>query len=128
MTVLSAITNLLWPRSNELRQRALQSYNPFRQTRSTDPAVVRHLLLSREIATIAFSDPDWEVLLATAFEAQGTARLVVDAVDSRMFRAALVRLSASPVSVGVLQFYPAMERIERVDGKIFATLTLREQV
>lgn len=128
VTVLSAITNLLWPRSNELRQRALQSYNPFRQTRSTDPAVVRHLLLSREIATVAFSDPDWEVLLATAFEAQGTARLVVDAADSRLFRAALVRLSASPVSVGVLQFYPAIERIERVDGKIFATLTLREQV
>jgi hypothetical protein len=119
---------LLWPRANEVRQRVLQSYNPFRQTRSTDPAVVRHLLLSRVIATIAFSDPDWETQLATAFDAQGTAQLVADAGEARLFRAALVRLSATPVSVGVLQFFPAIERIERADGRIFATLTLREQV
>jgi hypothetical protein len=128
VTVLSAITSLLWPRANEMRQRVLQSYNPFRQTRSTDPAVVRHLLFSRAIATIAFSDPDWETELATAFEAQGTARLVADAGEARLFRAALVRLSAAPVSVGVLQFFPAVERIERADGRILATLTLREQV
>jgi hypothetical protein len=128
VTVLSAITSLLWPRANEVRQRVLQSYNPFRQTRSTDPAVIRHLLLRRDIATIVFGDPDWEMLLAIAFEAQGTARLVSDASEARLFRAALVRLSATPISVGVLQFFPAIERVERADGKILATLTLREQV
>lgn len=128
VTILSAITSLLWPRANEVRQRVLQSYNPFRQTRSTDPAVVRHLLLSRTIATIAFSDVDWETQLATAFEGQGTARLVADGGEARLFRAALVRLSATPVSVGVLQFFPAIERVERADGRIFTTLTLREQV
>ena len=128
VSVLLAITSLLWPRANEVRQRVLQSYNPFRQTRSTDPAVVRHLLLSRAIATIAFSDPDWGMQLASAFEAQGTARLAANSGVSRLFRAALVRLSATPVSVGVLQFFPAIERIERADSKIFATLTLREQV
>lgn len=128
VTVLSAITSLLWPRANEVRQRVLQSYNPFRQTRSTDPAVVRHLLLSRAITTIAFSDTDWETQLVTAFETQGTARLVADACETRLFRAALVRLSATPVSVGVLQFFPAIERAERADGRILTTLTLREQV
>jgi hypothetical protein len=128
VTVLSAITSLLWPRANEVRQRVLQSYNPYRQTRSTDPAVVRHLLLNRAIATIAFSDPGWETQLAAAFERQGTARLVADAGEARQFRAALVRLSATPVSVGVLQFFPAIERVERADGRILATLTLREQV
>jgi hypothetical protein len=125
---LSAITSLLWPRANDVRQRVLQSYNPFRQTRSTDPAVVRHLLLSRAIATIAFSDPNWESLLANSFEAQGTVRLVADAGEAGPFRAALVRLSATPVSVGVLQFFPAIERFERANGRIFATLTLRERV
>lgn len=128
VTVLSAITSLLWPRANEVRQRVLQSYNPFRKTRSTDPAVVRHLLLSRAIATIAFGESNWEARLAVAFEAQGTARLVAKARDSRLFRAALVRLWATPVSVGVLQFFPAIERVERADGRVLATLTLREQV
>lgn len=128
VTVLSAVTSLLWPRANEVRQRVLQSYNPFRQTRSTDPAVVRHLLLSRAIATIAFSDPNWEAQLATAFEGQGTARLAADAGQAGQFRTALVQLAATPVSVGVLQFFPAIERVERADGRIFVTLTLREQV
>jgi hypothetical protein len=128
VTVLSAITSLLWPRAHEIRQRALQSYNPFRQTRSTDPAVVRHLLLNRAITTIVFSDPDWETQLSSAFESQGTARLMADACEAHLFRAALVRLSATPISVGVLQFFPAIERVERADGRIFATLTLREQV
>ncbi|MEH6792182.1 protein DpdJ [Parasphingorhabdus sp.] len=128
VTVLSAITSLLWPRANEVRQRILQSYNPFRQTRSTDPAVVRHLLLSRAIATIAFSDPDWERQLAHAFEAHGRARLVAAAGEAGQLRAALVQISATPASVGVLQFFPAIERVERSDGRIFVTLTLREQV
>lgn len=128
VTVLSAITSLLWPRANEVRQRVLQSYNPFRQTRSTDPAVVRHLLLSHAIATIAFNDPDWEAQLATAFEGQGTARLFAEAGEARLFRVALVRLSATPVSVGVLQFFPAIERVERANGRVLVTLTLREQV
>jgi hypothetical protein len=128
VTVLSAITSLLWPRANEVRQRVLQSYNPFRQTRSTDPAVVRHLLLRRAIATIEFGNSSWETQLAAALESHGTARIVADATETRQLRAALVRLSATPVSVGVLQFFPMIERVERADGRAFATLTLREQV
>lgn len=128
VTILSAVTSLLWPRANEVRQRVLQSYNPYRQTRSTDPAVVRHLLLSRAIATIALSDFDWETQLGLAFEGQGTVRLVAEAGAAGALRTALVRLAATPVSVGVLQFFPAIERVERADGRIFVTLTLREQV
>ena len=65
---------------------------------------------------------------AAAFESQGTARFVADAGEARQFRLALVRLSASPVSVGVLQFFPAVDRVERANGRILVTLTLREQV
>ena len=128
VTVLSAITSMLWPRANEVRQRSLQSYNPYRQTRSTDPAVVRHLLLSRAIATITFNDPDWKARLVAAFEAQGTVRLVAEAGQSALFRNALVQLVAAPISVGFLQFFPAIERVERTGGRIFVTFTLREQV
>lgn len=128
LTVLSVITSLLWPRANEVRQQALQSYNPFRQTRSTDPAVVRHLLLNRTTATITFDDPGWEAQLVAAFEAQGTARLGAVASHAEQFRSTLVQLVATPVSVGFLQFFPAVERVERVGGRTFVTLTLREQV
>lgn len=128
VTVLSAITSLLWPRANEVRQGVLQSYNPFREVRATDPAVVRHLLSPRMIATIALVDPDWEAQLAAAFEAQGTARLIAQGQEASQLRGALVQLAATPVSVGVLQFFPVAERVERFDGRIVVTLTLREQV
>lgn len=128
VTVLAAITSLLWPRASEVRKRVLQSYNPFRQARSTDPAIVRHLLLSRPIATIELSDPDWRLGLSEAFNAHGSARLAADAGDAPALRSALVMLIATPVSVGVLQFFPTVERVERFEGRILASLTLREQV
>ncbi|RWO19214.1 MAG: DEAD/DEAH box helicase [Mesorhizobium sp.] len=128
VTVLAAITSLLWPRANEVRKRVLQSHNPFRRTRSTDPAIVRHLMLSRSIATIELSDPDWQAALNATFDAQGSVRLAADASDAPALRRALVRLVVTPVSIGVLQFFPTVERVERSHSRILVSLTLREQV
>jgi hypothetical protein len=128
VTVVAAVTNLLWPRSDEVRQRALQSHNPYREGRSTDPAVVRHLLLRRAISTIEIADPDWREQLSAAFGDQGTGRLAASAEQATALRQAIVGLVATPVDVGVLQFFPAVERVERAEGRILISLTLREQV
>ncbi len=128
VTVLAAVNSLLWPRADEVRQRALQSYNPYRQGRSTDPAIVRQLLLNRSIATVKFANPDWHTQLDAAFENQGTCRLAASASEAVGLRQAIVLLVATPVDVGVLQFFPVVERVERADGRILVTLTLREQV
>ena len=128
VTVLAALTNLLWPRADEVRQRALQSYNPYRQGRSTDPAIVRHLLLGRSIATIELADPQWRLQLDAAFEARGVCRLAASASDAAALRRTIVLLIATPVNVGVLQFFPIVERVERTGGRILMTFTLREQV
>lgn len=127
VTVLAAITSLLWPRSDEVRHRALRSYNPYRQTRTTDPAVVRHLLLNRSITTINLEEPDWPKRLSAAFETHGTCRLSALAADSAALRLAIVQLVASPVDIGVLQFFPVVERVERVEERMLANFTLREQ-
>ena len=128
VTVISAVTNLLWPRSDEVRQKALQSYSPYRQGRGTDPAVVRHLLLRQAIATIEIVEPDWRDRLNAAFAARGVARLAANPDQAAALRQAVVSLIATPVDVGVLQFFPVVERAESVDGRVFITLTLREQV
>jgi hypothetical protein len=128
VTVLAALTNLLWPRADEVRQRALQSYNPYRQGRSTDPAIVRHLVLDRSIATIELADPQWRLQLDAAFEARGVCRLAASAGDAAALRRTIVLLIATPVNVGVLQFFPIVERFERTGGRILVTFTLREQV
>jgi hypothetical protein len=128
VTVLAAVTSLLWPRADEVRQRALQSYNPYRQGRSTDPAIVRHLLLNRSIPTIELGDPEWRAQLDAAFEARGACKLAATARDSASLRLTLVGVVATPVDVGVLQFFPVVERVERANGRVMVCLTLREQV
>jgi len=128
VTVLSAVTNLLWPRSDEVRQKALQSYSPYRQGRSTDPAVVRHLFLGQAIATIDLAEANWRDRLNAAFAAQGVGRLGANTDQAAALRQAIVSLVALPVDIGVLQFFPMVERIERANGRVFVALTLREQV
>jgi hypothetical protein len=71
---------------------------------------------------------DWQAQLNVAFERQGTCRLSAPATSSGELRKALVRLIATPVDVGYLQFFPLVERVERLDSKILATLSLRERV
>ncbi|MGO7394559.1 protein DpdJ [Rhizobium ruizarguesonis] len=128
VTVLAAVTSLLWPRANEVRQRTLQSYNPYRQARTTDPAVVRHLLLTRSTPTIELSDPDWFEELSLAFETQGVCQLAVNATNAGSLHQALVFLVATPINIGVLHLYPVVDRVDRAAGRIFATVTLREQI
>jgi hypothetical protein len=126
ISILAAITTLLWPREAEVRLTSLQSYNPYREVRATDPAVVRHLLVDHSLVTVELGDPDWRIQLDSAFAATGTCRLAAPANQAGQLRAALVRLSATPVDVGVLQFFPVVARVEQFGGRILANLTLRE--
>lgn len=126
ISVLSVLRNLLWPRAHEVRKRALQSYNPFRRPRSTDPALVRHLLLDRTVPVINLGDNNWRQFLKDALSREGSVQLAVPIDRSHSLRAEIVRLCATPVDVGVLQFFPAVDRIDRVPGRILATMTLRE--
>jgi len=128
VSVMSALNNLLWPRASEVRQRALHSYNPYRTSPATDPAIVRHLLLGRSIPLIALSDPDWRVRVGEAFREFGTCKLITGLSGAAELRAAIVELFATPIDVGVLQFFAVLEGFERSDGQIAAGLTLREQV
>ena len=126
ISVLSALQSLLWPRAHEIRKRALQSYNPFRRSRSTDPALVRHLLLDRKVPVVKLGDDDWQQSLGSALAKQGSVQLAAPVDRSKDLRAEIIRLSATPVDVGILQFFPAVERIDRIPGQILATMTLRE--
>ena len=128
VSVIAAVTNLLWPRASEIRQRSLQSYNPYRDARVTDPALVRSLLLSEAMPAVNFDDPSWRTALGVALEDFGCVRLVAGSSSASNLRSTLVTLLATPVDVGFLQFFPAVERVERLDGNISVSLVLREQV
>lgn len=128
VSVVAAVTNLLWPRAGELRLRSLRSYNPYRGTKTTDPALVRSLLMSFAVTEVDLAEDGWNARLEYALERFGAVKLVADSPRSAEFRAALVMLLVTPVDVGFLQFFPAVDCVERLEGKISATLVLREQV
>jgi hypothetical protein len=128
VTINAAVATLLWPRETEIRQRVLRPFHPYRQARTTDPGLVRHLLLTGPIPTVDVVNANREKQLQTAFEAHGVCRLRAAASAAADLRHTLVRLAATPVDVGFLQFFPVIDRIDRVEGKMVATLALREHV
>jgi hypothetical protein len=126
VSVFAAIFGMMWQRASEVRRASLSAYNPYRGARATDPAVVRELLLQRTICIVDLSEPDWQAAAAAALAAEGTCRLRASPGQTRELRAALVHLAATPVDVGVLQFYPVIERIQRGENSILVDLLLRE--
>jgi hypothetical protein len=125
-TALAAFTSLLWPRENEVRRSSLQSYSPYRQPRTLDPAVVRHFMIQKSIRRVELGAPNWKQELTEAFDVAGACRLVASSSHNLSLRSELVKLSVTPVSVGVLQFYPVVIRVEHTGDEINVDLTLRE--
>lgn len=126
VSVFAVVFGMLWPRESEVRRTSLSAYNPYRTARTTDPAVVRELLLRRTIQTVDLSAPNWKEALYAAFAEEGACRLRASTAQSRELRTALVLLGATPADVGVLQFFPVVERIQRGDDCILVDLLLRE--
>jgi hypothetical protein len=126
VSVFAGVFGMLWPRENEVRQTSLSSYNPYRAARATDPAVVRELLFRRTVQIVDLSAADWKEALYAAFDADGVCRLRASTDQARELREALVLLGVTPATVGVLQFFPVVERIQRGENCILVDLLLRE--
>jgi hypothetical protein len=126
--MIAVLSGLLWPKGIEIRQRALQSYNPFRLRRLTDPALIRYLLLDPNLLTVDLtSDGTWYHQFTEAIAKHGTAQVAAQRSDAGFIRSAVVRIVSSTVDVGFLQFFPYLERIEQDQHAIRITFTIREQ-
>ncbi len=122
------LANLLWPRGAEISQRALQSFNPYaKRRRSTHPRLAR-AIVNRVWRRISVLNEAWKRSLEEALALDATAVLYAPADELGRLRAALLEAALTPVNVGYLQFFPRVERIERIAGGFSATLVLQEQV
>lgn len=126
--LIQVLNSLLWPRGIEIRQRALQSYNPFRTRKLTDPALVRSLLLSPNIPAIDIDASEWLIDFTKLLASHGTVQLKIARSKERMLRAAIIEVLSRPIDVGYLQFFPVVERVERTEIETKVTLSLREQI
>ena len=127
--IIAVLSGLLWPKGIEIRQRTLQSYNPFRQRRLTDPALIRHLLLDPNVVVVwlAEVEEDWYPQFARAIAQHGIVQLAAPRVADGRLRSAIVRVISSAVDVGFLQFFPYVERIEKDESEMRVVFTIREQ-
>lgn len=124
--LLQILASILWPRGIEIRQRTLQSYNPFRARRVTDPALVRALILEPGRPLVSVTEPDWRYRLRAAFVEHGIAELTTSQGDLGLLRAAVIETTGTPFDIGYLQFYPVVERVESGAQSLRVILCIRE--
>ena len=122
----AVLSGLLWAQPDEVRRRALETYNPFRARGFTDPSLIRELLLVRTVTTVELHTADWLETLTSALSTERTARLSAPVSGSAELKAALARLIATPVNLDYLQFYPVVEQVERHRQLLIVTMGLRE--
>lgn len=125
---IGLVSGLIWPRGPEIRQRALQSYNPFRRARFTDPGLARTILMAGLAPEVRVEDEDWREAIARELAQHGTVRLSAAKSDSARLHASLIELAATPIDVSFLQFFATIERFEDEGERLTAIVTLREQV
>jgi DEAD/DEAH box helicase/Helicase conserved C-terminal domain len=119
---------LLLPAGCELRQRALQSYNPFRRAPVVDAALARHLLFEARLPIVTIDDPDWLPQIRKELAEQGIVRLTTGLGD-QSWRGAIAGVLSEPIMSGYLQFYPMIEATRVLgDARFAIDLVLRDRV
>lgn len=126
--IVAVVSGVLWPKASEVRQRNLESYNPFRRPQLTDPLLVHQLLLVDKVASVLIDGADWVERLQEGLVAFGTCRLTAPVERESELHGAIVRVIAMPVDVEFLQLFPTVERFEQTDRFVSVVFTLREAV
>jgi hypothetical protein len=125
---ISTAQSLLWPSGGELRQKALQSYNPYRAEPYVDSALARLLLFDLRLVTVEYGAPNWATVIVEILGRDGAVRLLVPQRE-RTWKAEIIRSLSAPVVSGFLHFYPMVEAVRTLtSGNISVDLVLRERV
>ena len=123
----AVLYGLLWPRGAVLRERALDSWNPYARAQHGDAALLRDLLLQRK-TPVSIHDADWQNTAQNQLHARGEVTMRADASNARELQSAIRQLLLEPVEVGFLSLYPHLLRLENtLDGWV-ATLHLPEAI
>jgi DEAD/DEAH box helicase/Helicase conserved C-terminal domain len=119
---------LLWPAGGELRQRALQSYNPFRRSPVVDAALAHHLLFETRLRLVSDDGPNWLSQLRDELALHGTVRLATSRGNDS-WRTQVLHLLSEPIVSGYLHFYPMIEATRVLeDGRLAIDFVLRDRV
>lgn len=123
----AVLYSLLWPRGSMIRERALESYNPYVNLPSGDSKLIRDQLF-QQIEIVSLEDTSWREQVDSLLAKQGIAHIATPSEQRNLLHNAIMELVSQPVEAGFLRLYPYVARVQRMTGNIVATLHLREAV
>ena len=121
------IYGLLWPRGRAVRERALETYNPFADLPAGDRLLVVNEIPERE-QPIDISSEGWDETVRNRLRERGVARVRNTSADRSALQRALLDQVTETVETGFLRLHPRLDGIERVQNGFVATLTMPEVV
>lgn len=123
----SVLYSLLWPRGAVLRERALDSYNPYTNAPHGDASLLREALQCRK-APVSIHDPNWRAQAQELLRVRGEVLLWGDSNSAELLQTAIREFLVVPVEAGFLRLYPHLSRIQNTLDGFLATLHLPEAI
>ena len=120
------IYGLLWPRGRAVRERALDTYNPFAELPPGDRLLAISEIPERGAPVDITEEQGWRDAARSRLRSEGHARLVGGLADHSALKQAVLALTTRPVESGFLHLYPCLAGIERTPDGFVATLTMPE--
>ncbi len=112
----TVLYGLLWPRGAVLRERTLESWNPYAPPRRGDAALLRELLRERK-TPVLISRPYWEDEAQLQLRERGEVLLRSDSAQAHELQIAIRQFLLVPIEAGFLRLYPHLLRLENtLDG------------
>jgi hypothetical protein len=119
------IYGLLWPRGRVVRERALETYNPFAALPAGDRLIVTGAMPDRR-PPVEINSAGWKPSAQRQLREYGSAQLSCATTDRASLQAAVLNLVAAPIEEGFLRVYPRLTGIKRLTSTFVATLSLPE--
>ena len=126
--IVGVLSGILWQQPAEVRRHDLATYNPFKKSGYTDPALIRALLPFGDIEEVNVADTNWQSAVIDSLSSSGFVNLIASNDSLEDLRSKLHGLLASPIDSDYLQFFPDIYALDHTDDGVTATLVLRDRV
>ena len=124
-----AVQSVLWPRGAQLRQSALQFYNPFAgNTNNRTERCLASKLCVDNTQVVAFAEESWLLTIHEILGLKGKVDLFIAKKDVGELNKIIAILHATPIDTYGLLVYPRIENLRHSQQSIAMRIELAESV
>lgn len=120
------LSGILWPQASELRSARKPAWHPYRIVGPVEPGLLRALVEENQHSIVDVAAPDWQEQVVRVLSQHGSVQVSCIDANRAMLSDAIASLATTPIDLGWMQVYAAIERLDASAGLLVATLELRE--